>query len=593
MNSIIDDQIASTFTLSENEGENKVMDLKDAVARHIHPGAGIHVAVTHCCSYAAILEIARRFHGTRPDFTLIMRGIRDTVTILLHMGLVKKVITSFSGNVYPWYGPNPVCQKAYTQKQVELEEWTILTFPLMLMAGALGVPAMPTNSLMGSSLADMNHRNFKKIDDPFGSSRPMGLVRALNPDISIVHGAAADREGNTILTAPYSESLWGAKASKGGVLVTVEKLVSTEFIRRHAHLVKLPAYMVKSVSEVPMGAHPGGVWHQGMEGFESYGEDYKFMTEFNKACKDSGQLDEWIDSWVLKCPSFEDYTEKLGAERILSLKGSTQKDAWRYQLAEVRDQISEDPAAAGTTEQMVVIAARLIRERIFEAGHCTMLAGAGTANLAAWLAKYQLQKQGRLVELMVELGYFGNSPRPAEPFLLNFGNFATCKMLTETTDTLGVFTCGANNRCLGVLGAAQIDRFGNINSSWITEDIYVTGSGGANDVATGACETMMIIRQSRRRFLEKVPFITAPGSRIRTLVSHMGVFEKLGADETFTLTRVFADTNGADVDETVKEIQENCGWRLKTADKLQVINPPEPDELRLLRIFDPNRYYLK
>lgn len=584
--------IENTFALPENEGENKVMDLKTAVARHIHPGANIHIAVTHCCSYAAVLEIARRFHGSRPDFTLIMRGIRDTVIILLHMGLIKRVITAFSGNVYPWYGPNPVCQKAYAEKNVELEEWSILTFPLMLMAGALGVPAMPTNSLLGSSLAETNNQKFTKIDDPFGTGRSMGLVKALNPDISIVHGAAADREGNTILTAPYSESLWGAKASKGGVLVTVEKIVSTEFIRRHAHLVKLPAYMVKSVSEVSLGAHPGGVWHQGLQDFEPYGEDYKFMTEFNKACKDTGALDKWIENWVLNCPAFEDYRAKLGAERILSLKGSTHRDAWRFEEAEMREKISENPSA-NVTEQMVVIAARIIREKILKAGHRTMLAGAGTANLAAWLAKYQLKDQGHIVELMVELGYFGNSPRPSEPFLLNFGNFSTCKMLTETTDTLGVFTGGATNRCLGVLGAAQIDQFGNINSSWVSENMYVTGSGGANDVATGACETMMIMRQSKRRFLEKVPFITAPGSRISTLVSDMGVFEKTGDDDTFTLTRVFADPGGADTDETVERIRDKCGWHVKTAGDLQVINPPEPEELRLLRVFDPHRYYLK
>lgn len=592
MPSPLDDILNTTFSLPENEGENKVMDLREAVARHVRPGARIHIAATHCCSHAAILEIARRFQGSRPDFTLIMRGIRDTVAILLHMGLLKKVITSFSGNVYPWYSPNPVCQKAYTTRAVELEEWTILTFPLRLMAGALGVPAMPTTSLLGSSLADINPENFRRIDDPFGGERPLGLVKALNPDISIVHGAAADREGNTILTAPYSESLWGAKASTGGVLVTVEKLVSTDYIRRHAHLVKLPAYMVQSVSVAPLGAHPGGVWHQGLEDFEPYAEDYAFMTDFNRACKDPKALDAWIDEWVRGCSDFAAYTTKLGADRVLNLKGGTHKDAWRYQLAEVQDRISDNPRP-NTTERMVVTAARLIRERVFDAGHRTLLAGAGTANLAAWLAKYQLQKENVLVELMVELGYFGNSPRPGEPFLLNFGNFATCKMLTETLDTLGVFTCGATNRCLGVLGAAQVDPFGNINSNWAADDLYITGSGGANDVATGACETMVIMQQSRRRFLEKVPFVTAPGDRVRTLVSSMGVFEKRSADNTFTLTRILSDPDGPTAHEAVEKIRAHCGWPLKVAGALKEIAPPTADELRLLRIFDPMGYYLK
>ena len=402
----------------------------------------------------------------------------------------------------------------------------------------------------------------------------------------------ADREGNTLLTAPYSESLWGAKASTGGVLVTVEKLVSSDYIRSHAHMVKLPAYMVKSVSLTPLGAHPGGVWHQGVEHVEPYAEDYAFMTDFNRACKDPKSLDAWIDAWVLGCPTFDDYVAKLGADRVSRLKGATHKDAWRDQFAALADRISESPAC-NATERMVVMASRLIQERVRAADHRTMLAGAGTANLAAWLARYQLQKEGRLIELMVELGYFGNAPRPAEPFLLNFGNFGTCKMLTETLDTLGVFTCGATNRCLGVLGAAQIDRFGNINSNWAADDLYITGSGGANDVATGACETMVIMQQSRSRFLGKVPFVTAPGDRIRTLVSSRGVFEKTGEEKTFTLTRVFDNPDTATLHETVEKIGAECGWSLKVADELKRMPPPALDELRLLRVFDPNRFYLK
>ncbi|MBW2675337.1 MAG: hypothetical protein JRD89_18315, partial [Deltaproteobacteria bacterium] len=94
-----DDLIESTFTIREDEGEDKVVSLGEAIERYIRPGAKIHIGATHCCSGAAILEIARQFYGQRPDFTLIMRGIRDTATILLHLGLLRKVITSFSGNV--------------------------------------------------------------------------------------------------------------------------------------------------------------------------------------------------------------------------------------------------------------------------------------------------------------------------------------------------------------------------------------------------------------------------------------------------------------------------------------------------------------
>ncbi len=587
-----EDLIESTFGIKQNEGKDKVLDLKIAIARYIKPGAQIHIAATHCCSGAAILEIARQFYGKKPGFTLIMRGIRDTVTILIHLGLIKKVITAFSGNVYPWYGPNPVCQKAYVNKEVELEDWSILTLPLRFMAGAFGTGFMPTTSLVGSSMAEQNGDSFRVIEDPFDRDKKIGLLKALNPDISIVHGLAADREGNTILSAPYSESLWGAKASTGGVIVTVEKLVSTDFIRQFSHMVKLPAYMVNSVSVVPFGAHPGGVWDQGIDQCDAYAEDYEFMTDFNRLSKEAGGLDAWIREWVLECQSFDEYRSKLGRDRILRLKGNADADSWKYQLDALEHKISED-SACNDIEAMVVIAARELKDKILRNQHKTMLAGAGTANLAAWSAKYLLQKEDYLVELLVELGYFGNSPRPAEPFLLNFGNFATCKMLTETLDTLGVFTCGAHNRCIGVLGAGQIDKLGNINSHWMSDDLYITGSGGANDVATSARETVVIMQQSRRRFLDRVPFITAPGERVRTLVSTMGVFEKPDGESEFVLSKYFSPNGALSRDEAIKSIKENCGWDLKVAREPQKIPLPTPDELKLLRIFDPERFYLK
>ncbi len=586
------DLLKSTFTLSRDEGEDKVMDLGEAVARYIKPGAGIHVAATHNCSGAAILEIARQFHGKKPGFTLIMRGIRDTAVILLHLDLLKKIITSFSGNVYPWYSPNAVCQKAYAAKSVDLEDWTILTFPLRLMAGALGTGAAATSSLVGSSMAEANAQAFKVIDDPFGSGKKIGLLKALNPDISIVHGLAADREGNTILTAPYSESVWGAKASRGGAIVTVERLVSTDFIRKHSHLVKLPAYMVRSVSVVPLGAHPGGVWNQGLESFEAYAEDYDFMTEFNRLCKDPAALDAWVRDWVLDCASFDEYRARLGQDRIQTLKSNADRNAWRRRLDRLGDLISESDEY-NDVERMVVAAARELKERVLTSGHKTMLAGAGTANLAAWMAKYHLKRENYIVELLVELGYFGNSPRPAEPFLLNFENFATCKMLTETLDTLGVFTCGDTNRCIGVLGGAEVDRFGNINSHWVSDDLYITGSGGANDVATGAKETMVIMQQSHRRFRDRVRFVTAPGGRVRTLVSTMGIFEKPEGGNEFILTRYFKDRGNRSREEIIRDIRENCGWDLKIAAEAQEVSAPTAEELRLLRVFDPKRFYLK
>jgi acyl CoA:acetate/3-ketoacid CoA transferase beta subunit len=127
----------------------------------------------------------------------------------------------------------------------------------------------------------------------------------------------------------------------------------------------------------------------------------------------------------------------------------------------------------------------------------------------------------------------------------------------------------------------------------MSNDVYVTGSGGANDVATGARETMVIMQQSRHRFLEQVPFITAPGDRVKTVVSTLGVFEKPDDGSEFILTKYFADGHGTSGEDLIRKIKENCGWKLKVAREPEAVCLPTPDELKLLRIFDPQKFYLK
>ena len=118
---------------------------------------------------------------------------------------------------------------------------------------------------------------------------------------------------------------------------------------------------------------------------------------------------------------------------------------------------------------------------------------------------------------------------------------------------------------------------------------YITGSGGANDIASSAREVVVTLAQNRRRFVDKVPYITAPGRRVGAVVSDLGVYEKTGEHEELVLTGVWSGTAEA---EAVKAAREACGWELKIAPALRRVDPPEPDELRLIRLFDPRRYFL-
>jgi acyl CoA:acetate/3-ketoacid CoA transferase beta subunit len=156
---------------------------------------------------------------------------------------------------------------------------------------------------------------------------------------------------------------------------------------------------------------------------------------------------------------------------------------------------------------------------------------------------------------------------------------------------LGAFVSGPTNQCIGVLATGQVDKFGNANSTKIPGVTYLVGSGGANDIATNAKETIVVINAGKSRLVEKVPYITFPGKNVRTLVTDVGVFEKIGDNETFTLTSYIPTKVKQKVEDTIAEIRGKVGWELDVAPNLKKAEPPNEEEVTLLRLFDPRGFF--
>ncbi|WKB34689.1 CoA-transferase [Terrilactibacillus sp. S3-3] len=167
------------------------------------------------------------------------------------------------------------------------EYWTNLTIPERFMAAANGWDFAPTCSLRGSTLLEDHLKSGKALlfRDPV-SNKEMIFIRSLQPDVAIIHGSVADAAGNTVITPPYGEDLWGVLAAKK-VVVIVEKVVDQATIRTLSHLVKIPSHKVDYVVEVPFGAHPYGTSPIGYSK-QAYGEDYEFRKEFSQAVRDEG-----------------------------------------------------------------------------------------------------------------------------------------------------------------------------------------------------------------------------------------------------------------------------------------------------------------
>jgi acyl CoA:acetate/3-ketoacid CoA transferase alpha subunit len=565
------------------------MPLAEAVRRFVRPRMTLHALYSTSRPHAILFELIRQFRGRDPQFTYVTISATGPTVALVHGGLLRRVVTTFCGDSYPTPGPNPVYDRAYREKTLEFENWSMLTLPLRLKAGAMGVPWHPTRSLVGSSMAEENRGLFEIVD----GEEPIGRVRALEPDLSLVHALAADPAGNTLLAPPHGEDFYGALAAREGAIVSVERVVSTEFIRRHSHLARIPSYAVRAVCPAPYGSHPMGISNRGVPEIEAYAEDYASLDAVREVSRSVEKLDRWMRDWILALPDHDAYVRRLGHDRILLLKGRADADSWKPELAELAPQIDLDapPTAA---ETMIAVAGRKIYERSKAEGYVTILAGVGASNLAAWLGNLRLREEGLESDLMAELGFYGYVPRPADPFIFNYRNLHTCKLLTGIEATMGVFMGGRRNRCVGALGAAQVDRLGNLNSTKIPGENYLVGSGGANDIASAAREVVVCARQERARFCERVPYITSPGRAVRTVVSDLGVLEKRGPVEDggdLVLTGVFPDGE-ASRESLARRAVERCGWRLRVVDDLAIVPPATAKETSLLRLFDPRRQFL-
>jgi glutaconate CoA-transferase, subunit B len=247
-------------------------------------------------------------------------------------------------------------------------------------------------------------------------------------------------------------------------------------------------------------------------------------------------------------------------------------------------------------EMMTAVAARELRD-----GEVVFV-GIGLPNLACNLAR---ATHAPSLVLIYESGAIGAVPERlpvsiGDPALVT-GSLMVCSMAD-------VFQCLLQNGRIevGFLGGAQIDRYGNINTTVVGDYAHPTvrlpGSGGAAEIAIHAKRTVVISRLDRRAFPEKVDFVTSPGHRINgrsrrelgmpgagptKVVTDKAVLEVDPASGELVLTALYPGVETA-------QVAAGIGWPLRSRDRLSEVAPPTRRELDLLReVLDPQRLYLK
>jgi glutaconate CoA-transferase subunit A len=225
----------------------KVMTMQEAVAGFVRSGDILFLAgMQHGEPAAAIHEIVRQ----KIDHLTVVSALVTTSNILVGEGLVDRMIVGYFNQDLRSYA----LSRARAMGRLPVfEEYSHFGISLALMAGQMGIPFMPVRSQIGSDMPKYN-KNITSLVCPF-SGETIGAVRAINPDVGIIHVQRADASGNAQKWGTTGVDVEGVNASRR-VIVTTEKIVSADVIRRDPNRTIIPGFRVSAVVAQPFGAHP-------------------------------------------------------------------------------------------------------------------------------------------------------------------------------------------------------------------------------------------------------------------------------------------------------------------------------------------------
>ena len=284
----------------------KVMTLEKAAEIVLD---GDHVALGGCTASRTPLAMIWALIRAKKSDLSISRSIISTDGDLLYAsGVCRHIITSWFSQGIVW-GISKVMRTYTENKRAIFEEWSHMSLGLRYRAGAMGFPFMPTRAMMGSDVAGQLE-NLKEIDCPFTGEKLL-LVPALNPDVALIHVQRCDEFGNAQIDGLQFMDLDIAMAAKK-VILTTERIVSNDQIRRSPDQTKIPFLTVEAVVEVPYGAAP----HECYGMYEPFFNHMDYYANLTKDDPDSG-VSEYLDRFYYQPSSWSEYLNLLNIEEIL------------------------------------------------------------------------------------------------------------------------------------------------------------------------------------------------------------------------------------------------------------------------------------
>jgi glutaconate CoA-transferase subunit A len=298
--------------------------MKDAIAAHVRDGDTVVIeGFTHLICFAAGHEIVRQ---RKRDLTLARLTPDIIYDQMIAGGVASRLVFSWLGN--PGVGGlNAIRRRIEADPpELELEEYSHFGMVARYTAGAANLPFFPLRSYFETDLPSANPR-IRPIESPYGDGT-VYAVPPLKPDVTIVHAQRASAAGDT--------QVWGllgcqkeAAFAADRLIVVVEEIVPEDVIRADPNRTIIPGLIVDAVVVEPWGAHPSYV--QG-----AYDRDNRFYLDWDPISRSEEATQAWLREWVYDLDGRAAYVDKLGPERIASLRPSAAAPSGSVDYGEYR-----------------------------------------------------------------------------------------------------------------------------------------------------------------------------------------------------------------------------------------------------------------
>lgn len=281
---------------------DKRMNEQEAVSQFVYDGCyiGTELYGTVRAPMSLSREVVRQ---NRKDLRVCGQGVLE-LDLWLAAGLVKKLDITYIG--LEVYGTSSALRRAVESGQVEkCVEWSNGAITWRMKAAAMGVPFLPTRSMLGTDT--LAYSAAKVIEDPFTGTK-VALLPALVLDVALIHVHRADKYGNCQVEGISGFAAEMSRACKR-LIVSAEEIVPTEEIRKYPDRTIIPYYLVDAVVHAPYGSHPGEMAYL-------YGRDEPGIKEWVEMSKTAEGAQAYLDKYVYNVRDHNEYLELIGENKL-------------------------------------------------------------------------------------------------------------------------------------------------------------------------------------------------------------------------------------------------------------------------------------